>query len=84
MYTTQTNRQREREIIKQRGGGGSYRQVDVYNINQQIERERQLDEEDKVATDRCIQHSIIDRERQLDREEEEDTDRQMYVTQNNR
>ena len=37
MYTTQNNRQRE--IVKQRGGGGGYRQIDVYNIEQQIERE---------------------------------------------
>ena len=36
MYTTQTNRQIE--IVRQRGGGG-YRQIDVCNIEQQIERE---------------------------------------------
>ena len=89
MYTTQNNREREgesdsqieKEIVRQRGGGG-YRQIDVCNIEHQIER--QLDEEEE-DTDRCIQHSIIDRERQLDREEEKvATDRQMYTTQNNR
>ena len=75
----------EREIVRQRGGGGSYRQM--YTTQNNRQRERQLDEkeEEKVATDRYIQHRTTDRERQLDREEEEEaTDRQMYVTQNNR
>ncbi len=55
MYTTQNNRQREiarqkggggryKEMYttqnnRQRGGGGSYRQIDVCNMKQQIERE---------------------------------------------
>ena len=37
MYTTQNNRQRE--IVRQGGRKGGYRQIDVYNIEQQIERE---------------------------------------------
>jgi hypothetical protein len=38
-------------------------QIDVYNIEQKIER--YLDREEKVdlSTDRCIQHRIIDREK---------------------
>ena len=77
MYTTQNNR--SREIVRQRGGGG-YRQIDVYNIEQQIEREivrlggggyRQMY---TTQNNRQI-------ERQLDREEEKvATDRQMYTT----
>ncbi len=61
MYTTKTNRQKDRqldrkeeevaserqidsqknrEIVRQRGGeGGSYRQIDVYNLEQQTDRE---------------------------------------------
>ena len=59
----------------------------MYSTQNTRQKIRQFDREDEeeVATDRCIQHRPIDRERQLDREEEEeDTDRQMYVTQNNR
>ena len=36
MYVTQNNRQRE--IVRQRGGEGGYRQIDVCNIEQQIEK----------------------------------------------
>ena len=74
MYVTQNNRQRE--IVRLKGGGGGeggYRQVDVYNIEQQIER--QLDrEEEEVATDRQMYttQNNRQRERQLDREQEEE------------
>ena len=57
MYTTI-----EREIIRQREEGGSYRQIDTTQNNSQIER--LLDrEKEEVATDRCIQHRTIDRQR---------------------
>ena len=45
----------DREIVRQRGGGGGgrYRQMYTTEINKQIER--QLDrEEEEVGTDRCI------------------------------
>ena len=85
MYTTQNNRQREkqydseeeeavgterciqlrtidREIVSQRGGGGSrYRQMYTTKNNKQIKR--QLDrEEEEAGTDKCIQLKTIDRE----------------------
>ena len=46
----------------------------MYTTQNNRQRVRQLDreEEEEVATDRCIQHRKIDRERQLDREEEEE------------
>ena len=57
----------DREIVRQRGGGGRYRQMyTIYN-----NRQRYLDrEEEEVDTDRCIQHRTIDRqiERQYHRE----------------
>ena len=45
--------------------------MDVYNIEQQIERQLDREEEEKVGTDRCKEHRTIDRERQRDRQEEE-------------
>ena len=51
----------DREIVRQRGGGGRYRQMYTTYNNRQIEI--QLDreeEEEEVGTGRCIQHKIID------------------------
>ena len=68
MYTTI-----DREIVRQKEGGGSYRQIDTTQNNRQIER--LLDrEKEEVATDRCIQFRTIDRQR-------EGSYRQMYTTQ---
>ena len=47
---------RDKEIARQRGGGGSYKQIDVYNIEQYIKIERLLDREEEVAIDKCMQH----------------------------
>ena len=63
MYVTQNTRQRE--IVRQRGGGGSYRQVDVCNIEQQIERERQLDREEEEDTDRQMYVTQNNRQREI-------------------
>ena len=57
----------DREIVRQRGGGG-YRQIDVCNIEQQIERERQLDEEEKEATDRQMYTTQNNRQREIIRQ----------------
>ena len=83
----QHNRTINRQIVRMRGGGGSYRRIDVYNIEQYIDREivrqrggggsyRQIDVF-KIEQQ-------IERKRQLDREEEVATDRQMYTTWNKR
>ena len=52
--------QRDREIVRQRGGGGGrYRQMYTTCNNRLIER--QLDREvEEVGTGRCIQHVTID------------------------
>ncbi len=54
----------------------------TYN-NRQIERQLDREEEEKVGTDRCIQHRTIDRQKdsQIDRVEEEvGTDRFLQHT----
>ena len=64
----------DRDIVRQRGGGGRYRQMYTTSNNRQIVRlfiaqnnrqiERYLDrEEGKEATDRCTRHRTIDRQR---------------------
>ena len=69
MYTTQNNRWRDTKIerrIRQL-------QIDIYNLEQQIER--YLDrEEEKVGTNRCIQLRTINRE-----EEEAATNRSIQL-----
>ena len=80
MYTTQSNRQIEREEEEE-----GTRQMYTTENNRQIERQFDREEEEEVDTDRCIQHRTIDRERgggdnSIDRE----IIQQMYTTQNNR
>ncbi len=66
----------DREIVRQRGGGvGRYRQMCTTQINRQIERQFDREEEEKVGTDR----EIIEQ-----REVGGGRHRQMCTTQSNR
>ena len=58
MYTTQNNRQIDREIV--------YREEEDVGTDTCIQHKtlnRQLDREEEEGTDRCIQHRIIVRQR---------------------
>ena len=78
MYTTEINKQLE--IVRQREEE-KVQIDDVYNLEQQIERQLDREGAEKVGTDRCIQLRSINRQRQLDRveEEKERTDRCMKL-----
>ena len=74
----------DREIVRYRGGGGSYKQMYTTQINRQIVRELNKEEEEGVGTGGCILLKTINIqiERQFDREEEEeevDTDRCLQL-----
>ena len=53
----------ERAIVRQRGRGGRYRQMDTTYNNRQIDKEIVYGEEGEVGIDRYIQHRTIDRQR---------------------
>ncbi len=58
MYTTQNNRQRDSQIVRQRGGGGTDRCIQLRTIDREIVRQRR----GGGGTDRCIQLRSIDKE----------------------
>ena len=78
MYTTQNNRQREKYLDREEE---EEVQVDVYNIEQQIDREivTQRGGGGGGGTDRCIQHRTIDREIVTQRGGGGSRYKQMYI-----
>ena len=83
MYTTQNNRQIERQLDREVGVVARDRCIQHKTIEREIERQLDREEEEEVGTNRRIQNRTNDRqrERQLDTEEGEvATYRQMYTT----